>query len=81
MTKNTPLPPVAPSHPHVKRVHNQRLRDDYDWLRDKQSPEVLAYLNAENAYTQAMMKPSQALQDKLYREMLARIKETDTEVP
>lgn len=81
MTKNTPLPPVAPRHPHVKRVHNVRLHDDYDWLRDKQSPEVLAYLKAENAYTQAMMKPSAVLQDKLYREMLARIKETDTEVP
>jgi len=81
MTKNTPLPPIAPRHPHFKRVHNRRLRDDYDWLRNKQSPEVLAYLKAENAYTKAMMKPSEALQDKLYREMLGRIKETDTEVP
>ena len=49
MTKNTPLPPFAPRHPHVKRVHNQRLRDDYDWLRNKQSPEVLAYLNEREA--------------------------------
>ena len=81
MTKKIPLPPVAPKHPYVKRVHNMRLGDEYHWMRNKQSPEVLAYLKAENAYTQAMMKPSEPLQKKLYREMLARIKETDAEVP
>jgi oligopeptidase B len=55
--------------------------DDYHWLREKDSPEVRAYLGAENAYTRAMMRPSEPFQKKLYREMLARIKETDTEVP
>jgi oligopeptidase B len=55
--------------------------DDYHWLREKDSPEVRAYLEAENAYARAMMKPGVALQRKLYREMVARIKETDTEVP
>ena len=81
MTKKIPLPPVAAKHPHVSQVHGTTLSDDYHWLREKASPEVHAYLNAENAYTHAMMKPSDVLQKKLYREMLDRIKETDTEVP
>lgn len=81
MTKKIPLPPAAPKHPVTRRVHGMPLSDEYDWLRNKESPEVLAYLKSENAYTQAMMKPSEPLQKTLYREMLARIKETDTEVP
>jgi len=81
MKKHALLPPVAPKRPHATKVHGKSLSDDYRWLRDKDSPEVRTYLNAENAYTRAMMKPSESLQKKLYREMLARIKETDTEVP
>jgi len=49
--------------------------DNYYWLRDKKNPEVAAYLEAENAYTDAVMKPTEALQKKLYDEMLGRIKE------
>ncbi|MGH8679605.1 MAG: oligopeptidase B, partial [Burkholderiales bacterium] len=82
MTRNPiPAAPVAKRLPHVTSVHGQQRLDDYRWLHDKKSPEVRAYLEAENAYTRAMMKPSQALQRKLYREVLSRIKETDTEVP
>jgi oligopeptidase B len=81
MKKQSLRPPVAPKRPCVMDVHGKRLSDDYHWMRNKDMPEVRAYLNAENAYTRAMMKPSQPLQKKLYREMLARIKETDTEVP
>jgi oligopeptidase B len=81
MTKRIPVPPIANKHPHVSMVHGKTLNDDYYWLREKESPEVRAYLDAENAYTRAMMKPSEALQKALYREMLGRIKETDTEVP
>jgi oligopeptidase B len=81
MKKQSLIPPVAPKRPYVKDVHGKRLSDEYHWMRNKDSPEVLEYLNAENAYTRAMMKPSEPLQKKLYREMLARIKETDTEVP
>jgi oligopeptidase B len=55
--------------------------DNYFWLRDKKNPEVKAYLEAENAYTDAVMKPTEGLQKKLYDEMLSRIKETDIEVP
>jgi oligopeptidase B len=50
-------------------------------MRDKKNPEVISYLQAENAYTVAWMKPTEALQEKLYKEMLSRIKETDTNVP
>ncbi len=75
------VPPVARRRPSVSAVHGLQRVDDYSWLRDKDSPEVRAYLEAENAYSRAMMKPSTALQARLYREMLARIKETDTEVP
>lgn len=81
MKNSTLLPPVAQKHTRLTRAHGRSLADDYSWLREKDSPEVRKYLNAENAYTQAMMKPSEGLQKKLYREMLARIKETDTEVP
>ena len=81
MKKTTLLPPVAQKRTHTTRVHGKSLADDYWWLREKDSPEVRKYLAAENDYTRAMMKPSEGLQKKLYREMLARIKETDTEVP
>ena len=78
---SNPLPPHARREPAVTEVHGDRRVDDYHWLRNKGSRSVNAYLRAENAYTAAMMKPSQRLQDTLYREMLARIKETDVEVP
>ena len=81
MKKSNLLPPVARKRAHVTHVHGRSLTDDYHWLREKASSEVRKYLNAENAYTQAMMKPSEGLQKKLYREMLSRIRETDTEVP
>ncbi|HXF17967.1 MAG TPA: oligopeptidase B, partial [Burkholderiales bacterium] len=75
------VPPIAPRSPVVNEVHGERRVDDYHWLRNKGSKAVTAYLNAENAYTDAMMKPARALQATLYREMVARIKETDVEVP
>ena len=78
---SNPAPPVARRKPVVTEVHGERRIDDYHWLRGKGSRPVNAYLRAENAYTAAMMKPSQRLQDALYREMLARIRETDVEVP
>ncbi|HST52623.1 MAG TPA: S9 family peptidase [Pyrinomonadaceae bacterium] len=74
-------PPVARKVSHTTEVHGTTLRDDYFWMRDKKNPEVISYLEAENAYTAAVMKPTEALQDRLYKEMLSRIKETDTNVP
>jgi oligopeptidase B len=76
-----PAPPVAKKVPHVTEVNGHKLVDNYFWLRDKQNPEVRAYLEAENAYTDAVMKPTEPLQKKLYDEMLSRVKETDVEVP
>jgi len=62
-------------------VHGETLTDDYFWLREKTNPEVISYLEAENAYTDAVMKPTAELQEKLYKEMLGRIKQTDVNVP
>ncbi len=76
-----PLPPVARKEPHPTHIHGQVLQDDYFWLRSKTSDEVLAYLQAENDYTAALLKPTAELQETLYREMLSHIKETDTSVP
>jgi oligopeptidase B len=78
---SAPSPPVATKIQKVDEVHGDRCVDDYFWLRDKQNPEVAAYLNAENAYADAVMKPTLAFQEALYKEMLARIKETDVNVP
>jgi len=76
-----PAPPIAKRELQVKDINGVKLVDNYAWLREKKNPEVKAYLDAENAYTDAVMKPSEPLQEKLYREMLSRLKETDVEVP
>jgi oligopeptidase B len=76
-----PAPPVAKKVPKSTEVNGRTLVDNYYWLRDKKNPEVKAYLEAENAYTDAVMKPTEGLQKKLYDEMLSHIKETDIEVP
>jgi oligopeptidase B len=73
--------PVAPKVPHMLKVHEDTLQDDYFWLREKDNPKVRAYLEAENAYAEAYMKPTEGLQKTLYDEMLGRIKETDLSVP
>ncbi|MBA2495107.1 MAG: S9 family peptidase, partial [Acidobacteria bacterium] len=57
------------------------LKDDYFWLRNKKNPEVIKYLEAENAYTNAAMKPHEKFVKNLYDEMLKRIKQTDLSVP
>jgi oligopeptidase B len=74
-------PPVARRHETSTTLHGHRLVDEYAWLRDKASPEVIAFLEQENAYTEAVMKPTEALQGKLYDEMVSHIKETDVSVP
>jgi oligopeptidase B len=89
MTTNTnardlPPPPDAPQKPHVVRApHGAERVDPYYWLRDdsRQSPEVLAYLKAENAYADAVMAPLRPLQDALYGEIVGRIKQDDASVP
>ena len=77
----SPTPPIARKVPKTDVVHGDVRQDDYHWLREKDDPEVTAYLTAENAYTDAVMKPTAAFQESLYAEMLARIKEDDQTVP
>ena len=75
-----PAPPVAKKVPVATTKFGDRRIDDYDWLRDRTNPEVIAHLEAENAYAQAACAPLARLRGRLYREMLARIKETDETV-
>src|ERR1700734_494925 len=74
-------PPIARRQETVNTYHGHPLTDDYAWLREKTSPEVIAFLEQENAYTRAVMKPTEELQARLYDEMLSHIKETDVSVP
>ncbi|UFP96027.1 S9 family peptidase [Gloeobacter morelensis] len=74
-------PPVAEVIPKNRTLHGETLIDDYSWLREKENPKVIAYLEAENRYTEAVMQPTEKLQQALYTEMLARIKQTDLTVP
>ena len=78
----SPLPPpVARKQPHKVEIHGQTLVDDYFWMRNKGTPEVEEHLRAELAYAEAFMAPTRALQQTLYDEMLARIQQTDVDVP
>jgi oligopeptidase B len=77
----TPRPPVAERVPHVDTLHGETRTDDYFWMKRKTDPKVVAYLEAENAYTDAMTAHTAALRDSLYAEMLGRIKQTDLSVP
>jgi oligopeptidase B len=74
-------PPLAGREPVEQVLHGDRRVDHYAWLRHKESPEVIAYLEAENAYTDAVMKSTEGFQEKLYQEMLGRILQTDLSVP
>ncbi len=74
-------PPVAEKIARVDTVHGQERIDNYFWLRDKSDSGVIAYLEAENAYTETMMKHTEEFQEQIYRELIGRIKETDLSVP
>ncbi|HUZ05001.1 MAG TPA: S9 family peptidase, partial [Acidobacteriaceae bacterium] len=74
-------PPVARKDPQHTQLHGHTLTDDYAWLRNKESPEVTAHLEAENAYTAAIMEPAASLIDTLYAEMLSHIQQTDVSAP
>jgi oligopeptidase B len=62
-------------------IHGDRRVDRYGWLREKGNPEVIQYLEAENAYTDRVLRPTEVFQEKLYGEMLGRIQQTDLSVP
>jgi oligopeptidase B len=74
-------PPSAPERPHVLEANGERRDDPYYWLRDRQDPEVIAYLQAENAYSAAVMAGAAELEEKLYHEVVGRVQETDTSAP
>ena len=74
-------PPAARIIPKVDTLHGVVRVDNYYWLREKTNPQVIAYLEAENAYTAEGMKHTEQLQQRLYQELLGRIKETDQAVP
>lgn len=74
-------PPRAKKVPHRLEKHGQVRTDDYFWLKERSNPEVLAYLKAENDYTEAAMKHTEGLQQKLFEEMKGRIKQDDSTVP
>jgi oligopeptidase B len=81
ISRQLPTPPVAPKQHTGIQLHGTTLTDDYAWLRDKENPEVTAYLEAENAYADAVMAPLADLREDLYKEMLSHIKQTDISVP
>ncbi len=79
-------PPIAEKRPHSTTVHGVTITDDYHWLRDQGYPkienkEILAHLEAENAYFEAQMKPQEKLVETIFQEMKGRIKEDDSSVP
>src|SRR5690606_35508624 len=84
--------PVAVKKPHKIKAHGHERVDEYFWMRlseeqreaeqpDQHAKEVIAHLEAENAYTEAVLKPVKELRDQLFHEMKSRIKETDLSVP
>ncbi len=76
-----PAAPMAKRVPHETKIHGVTLKDDYFWIRNKNNPEVKAYLDAENAYADSVMASTQNFQEALYHEILSHIKETDVRVP
>jgi oligopeptidase B len=82
MSQNPLLSPPIAGRIHTEtRMHGVLLADDYAWLRDKENPDVTAYLDAENVYADAVMAPLIGLRETLYEEMLSHMKQTDVSVP
>jgi oligopeptidase B len=74
-------PPVAERRPHELVAHGHARVDDYYWMRDRDDPEVIRYLEAENAYMETVMAHTEGLQERLFEEIRTRIKEDDASVP
>ena len=73
--------PLAPKKPQLLEIHGHQRQDSYYWMNDRENPEVIDYLNAENGYLKEVMKPTESLQKQLFEEMKGRIKEQDESVP
>lgn len=76
-----PQPPIAAVHPHAMTMHGHTRIDNYYWLNERENPEVLAYLEAENQYADACLKHTEPLQEQLFKEITGRIKQDDNSVP
>ena len=81
LSAQAPIPPTAKQVEHVSTWHGEKVNDPWFWLREKSNPEVVAYLNAENAYTEAVTAGLNPFAEALYKEMLGHIKQTDLSVP
>ncbi|MFZ4516505.1 MAG: hypothetical protein ACOYN3_09375, partial [Acidimicrobiia bacterium] len=82
MTSNDlPVPPRAIQRPVELTAHGEVRLDPYYWMRERDNPDVLAYLEAENAYREALMAPLTPLQDAIFHEIKARVQETDASAP
>ena len=81
-TEATPAePPTAKQVPHERSYHGDTVIDEYAWLADKDDPDTIAYLTAENAYTDAATAGLDQLRDQIYAEIKARTQESDLSVP
>ena len=76
-----PTPPRATIHPHAMTMHGHTRIDNYYWLNERENPEVIAYLEAENQYADACLKHTEPLQQQLFKEITGRIKQDDNSVP
>lgn len=81
MTHTAVTPPVARRVPYSFTRHGLTVHDDYRWLEDKTNADVIAHLEAENAYAEAVLAHTAPLQEQIYGEMRGRIKEDDASVP
>src|SRR3954453_15513940 len=76
-----PSPPEAARRPHAMSIHGDERVDDWYWLRERDNPDVIAYLEAENAYADAVLAPTNELRDRIFEEIRGRIQETDESAP
>lgn len=74
-------PPHAAKLAHQIEIHGDTIVDDYFWLRDRDNPQVMEYLKAENNYTEQVLQPHAELRESLFQELKARVKEDDVSVP
>jgi len=81
MNSCTQLPPVAVKKNHVHEKHGDIRQDPYFWMKERENPEVVAHLKAENAYTDAVLAPTKKLQTELFEEMKSRMKQDDSSMP
>jgi oligopeptidase B len=81
MTSAHPEPPATKRIPSERTHHGDTITDDYAWLADKKNPDTIAYLEAQNAYTEAMTADQAGLRGEIFDEIKGRTKETDLSVP